>query len=139
MQITTAADTTMQTLLTTVKSGWPDNKDALPACLHPYWSIRDELSHDKGLFLKGDRIIVSTACRKNIRESLHESAHLGIDSCLHRARDTVYWPGMNVDLKQYIQYYPTCTAHQPAQHDETCKNPCAYHKQAAGAQDTQIP
>ena len=28
MQIATAADTTMQTLLTTVKSGWPDNKDA---------------------------------------------------------------------------------------------------------------
>ena len=123
MQTATATDTTMQTLLTTVKSGWPDNKDALPACPHPYWSIRDELSHDKGLLLKGERIIVPTACRRNIRESLHESAHLGIDSCLRRASDTAYWPGMNVDLKQHIQSCPTCAAHQPAQQKEPMLQP----------------
>ena len=108
MQRATTADSTLQSLLDTVTSGWPDAKADLPACLHPYSSLRYEISHGKGLLLKGERIIVLTACCKDLRDSLHDSAHLGIDSCLRRARDTVYWPGMNADLKEYIKPCPTC-------------------------------
>lgn len=123
LQTATAADTTLQSLLTTVQSGWPEDKSNLPACLHPYWSIRDEISHDQGLLLKGDRIIVPTACRTSTRDNLHDSAHLGIESCLHRARATVYWPNMNSDLKAYIQACPTCAEYRPAQPPEPMTQP----------------
>jgi len=123
IQTATATDPTLQSLLATVKTGWPDNKDTLPVCLHPYWSMREEISHDKGLLLKGERIIVPSACRKHIRDNLHESSHLGIDSCLRRARDTVYWPGMNAELKQHIKSCPTCAEYQPAQQKEPILRP----------------
>ena len=107
MRAATAADATLQSLLSTVKSGWPADKKDLPACLHPYRSMQDEISYDQVLLLKGQRIIVPTACHKAIHNSLHDSAHLGIESCLHHARDTAFWPGTNADLKAYIQACPT--------------------------------
>ena len=123
LQTATAHDPTLQSLLDTVKNGWPDDKSQLPACLHPYWSIRDELSHDNGLLLKGERIVVPTARRKAIRDSLHDSAHMGVQSCLSRARETVFWPGMNSDLKAYIQSCPICAEYQPAQQPEPMTQP----------------
>ena len=77
----------------------------------------------KGLLLKGERIIVPTSCRKDILDSLHDSAHLGTDSCLRRAGDTVYWPGMNADLKAYVQPCATCGEYQPAQQPEPMAQP----------------
>ena len=35
-------------------------------------------------------------------DSLYDFVHLGIESCIHRARDIVHWPGMNASLKAYI-------------------------------------
>ena len=36
------------------------------------------------------------------------SAHTGIESCLHRARDTVCWPAMMAEIKDYVQEYSLC-------------------------------
>ena len=123
MQTATASDATLQCLLDTVKSGWPADKANIPACLHPYWPIRDEISYGKSLLLRGERIIVPTSCPKDIRDSLHDSAHLETDSCLRRPRDTVYWPGMNADLKAYVQSCATCAEYQPAQQPEPMAQP----------------
>ena len=123
MQQATAADPTLQTLLQTVKSGWPDHNADLPAGLLPYWHIRDEISYGHGLLLKGQRIIVPSACRKAIRDSLHDSAHLGIDSCVRRARDTVYWPCMNAEIKEYIKSCSICADYQRAQSPEPMLQP----------------
>ena len=81
MQQATAADPILQTLLQTVKSGWPDNSADLPAGLLPYWHLRDELSLGHGLLLKGQRMTVAICLQKAICDSLHDSVHLGIDFC----------------------------------------------------------
>ena len=119
----TAADPSLQTLLQTVKSGWPDHNADLPAGLLPSWHICDEISTGHGLLFKGQRIIVPSACRKAIRDSLHDSAHLGIDSCVRRARDTVYWPCINVEIKEYIKSSPICADYQRAESPELMLQP----------------
>ena len=119
----TANDEVLQQLLSVVRTGWPDEKAAVPETLLPFWSVRDEISHDKGLLFRGQRIIIPATCRREIRDSLHESAHQGVDSCLRRARDTVFWPGMNAELKSYIKTCALCAQFHPAQQPEPMLKP----------------
>ena len=36
------------------------------------------------------------------------SPHMGIDSCLRRAREHIYWPGMSAEIKQQIEACERC-------------------------------
>ena len=40
------------------------------------------------------------------------ASHIGIDGCIRQARDTLYWPRMSADLKEYISKCDICLAHQ---------------------------
>ena len=50
--------------------------------------------------------------------SLHElhKMHLGIEKMQHRARATVYWPGIDVDIVEYVKKCKICTQHNATQH-----------------------
>ncbi|ELU14067.1 hypothetical protein CAPTEDRAFT_31280, partial [Capitella teleta] len=39
------------------------------------------------------------------------AGHLGINSCLRRARDLIFWPGMSADIRQYVEACTTCAAY----------------------------
>ena len=75
-------------LLQTIRNGWPPQRDQ--PRVRPYFSFRDTLSHDNGLIVKGERIFIHFPARAQIKAQLH-SAHLGYDSMLRRARDTMFW------------------------------------------------
>ena len=45
------------------------------------------------------------------------AAHIGIEGCLRRARDSMYWPWMSADLKDYR--CDVCLAHQDSPQRET--------------------
>jgi transposase InsO family protein len=51
-------------------------------------------------------------------ERIHAS-HLGIESCLRRARDCVYWPGMSAAIRTYIGNCAVCRAVDARQQKET--------------------
>ena len=36
------------------------------------------------------------------------SSHLGVEGCLRRARECVYWPGMSEQIKTYVAKCDTC-------------------------------
>ncbi len=44
--------------------------------------------------------------------SLTHASHIGIESCLRRARETMYWPRMVSELKEYISKCDICMAHR---------------------------
>ena len=60
---------------------------------------------------KGLRCVIPLSLRPKIRERLH-GAHKGVEGCLRRARETVYWPGMNADLRDYIAKCDVCPTYQ---------------------------
>jgi hypothetical protein len=91
-------DDTIQLLSATIISGWPDHKSKLPTNLHPYYSIRDELSVHEGVVFKGQRAVIPFTMRAKMKDKVH-AAHTGIQGCLRRAREAIYWPGMNKDDK----------------------------------------
>ena len=45
--------------------------------------------------------------RQKVKEKIHR-AHIGIQDCLRRAREVVYWPSMNQEITGYIEHCDTC-------------------------------
>ena len=123
IQHETAADPVIQSLIQVILQGWPDQKEALPSELHPYFTVRDELTAQDGILFKGLRCVIPASLRPKIRERLH-GAHTGVEGCLRRARETVYWPGMNADLRDYIAKCGVCATYQKDQQ----KEPLISHK-----------
>jgi hypothetical protein len=108
----------LQKVKVVITQGWPEEKNQLPAELTPYYSFRDELSVQDGLIFKGERVVVPMSLRSNMKMAIH-STHTGIEGCLKRAQECMFWPGMNAEIRQYISTCETCQSFQPAQQKET--------------------
>jgi hypothetical protein len=56
--IETLNDSTMQTLMNMVKTGFAKDKQNVPFCIREYWPYRDEVSTLNGLLYRGTSIII---------------------------------------------------------------------------------
>ena len=101
IQKETDKDEVLQMLQTMILSGWSDHVSEIPSVLKPYYCIRDKFSVQNGLIFKGERVVVPLELRQFVMKVIH-SSHIGIESCLRRAHECVYWPCMNSDIKQFI-------------------------------------
>ena len=118
----TAIDETLQVLKATVLNGWPELKRDCPKLIHQYWPFRDEITTQDGILYKGQTVIIPTSMRREMLEAIHYS-HLGIASCLRRARDVLFWPGMSAQVKDFISKCSTCNEYSHRQ----CKEPLLNH------------
>lgn len=84
----------------------------------PYFPFRDELAVEGDLIYKGQRLVVPAALRDEIKQKLHAS-DMGMESTLQRARDCVFWPQMNAEVKDYITACEICQAHSYRQQKKT--------------------
>lgn len=98
IQNQTAGDAALQELGSTICSGWPNERKSISGLISPYYDIRDELSIQNGVIFKGDRAVIPQALRKDMLKRIYAS-HLGIEGCLRRARESIYWPQMNAEVK----------------------------------------
>ena len=78
-------------------SDWPENKASLPQSISVYFNYRDELSVQDGTVLRGERVVIPSSMRADMKRRIH-AGHLGVNSCLRRARDVVFWPGMSSEI-----------------------------------------
>ena len=114
----TENDEALHLLKTVIRDGWPEEKQDLPILITPYHSIRDELSIQDGIIFRGERVVVPTSLRTEMKRAVHQ-AHLGTESCLRRARECLYWPGMNADMKDYISRFERCRNFEISNQKET--------------------
>lgn len=103
----TAEDATLQQVKHFIVRGWPDKRKQCPEDTANYWCFRDELAAIDGIILKGDRVVIPTALRHTVLEQLH-LPHLGVEKTRQRARQVVYWPGLNEDIAQVTQSCESC-------------------------------
>ena len=80
------------------------------ASIRIYWDVRDELSELNGI-LRGERILIPTYMRKDMLEKVHRG-HMGIEKSKRRARDVLYWPGMNSEIQDKITFCRIRQQHQ---------------------------
>ena len=100
-------DLALQLLKQTIQEGCPDHQSALPLLVVPYFSIRDELAVTDDLVFRGERLVIPKSLRSQIKKDIH-CGHQGIQSCLRRALEHVFWPGMNKEVKEWIQTCEAC-------------------------------
>lgn len=105
----TEKDEVLSQLKLVVLRGWPDNKSDVHVSVSPYFSYRDEINVQDGVLLRGERVIIPSILRGEIKRKLH-AGHSGINSCLRRARELIFWPGMSSEIRQYIESCNVCAS-----------------------------
>ena len=122
-------DAEAQELLKVIKNGSSNDRCHRPPVVQPYFPIRDTLSHQDDIILKGERICIPKALLPDMKRQLH-SAHLGLASRMRRTRDTIFWLGMRHDIQQLADNCHICQATKPGnqldhlyQHEEG-STPC---------------
>ena len=101
------ADDELALLKHTIMQGWPKPIKQVPPELQPFWIFREELTVEDGLLLKGTRIVIPNKQCKAILKLLHEG-HLSLSKCKLRAKEIVYWPGLNDQLEDLVLNFELC-------------------------------
>ena len=82
--------------------------------LQEYWNFRNELCICDGHLLKGDRLITPYALRPEMVDKIH-SSHLGMEKCLNRARDCLFWPGITEQIQDKVAKCQVCNRYRNKQ------------------------
>ena len=101
LRLATQDDDKLVILKHIIQQGWPMTIKEVPTKVQKYWIFHEELTIEDGLIVKGMRIIIPNKKREEILKLIHEG-HLGLNTCKMRAKETVYWPGINEQLEQLI-------------------------------------
>jgi len=106
-----AADEQYQLLRRQISVGWPSVAADLPDELREFATFADELADCDGLVFKGQRVVVPREARAEIVQRIH-SSHIGVNGCIRRARESVYYPGLTTDIKNTVAACAICEAYQ---------------------------
>ena len=87
-----------------------------------YWNHRDELSSANDIVFKGQKLVISTAMRKDMIKAVH-IGHFGVEKSVGRARDIMFWPLMSKHITEYVQSCAICNKHK----DSNSKEPLHPH------------
>ena len=88
--------------------------------MHPYFNIRDKLTLQDGLVFKGHSVVIPVSMPKQMMNVVH-ATHIGIEGCIRRARENLYWPRMTAELKDFIAKCDICLACRPSPGKEPLK------------------
>ena len=91
-------------------NGWPERKQVSKEA-NRYYAYRGDLSVINDIVLKGERVVIPRSIRKQVIETLH-SSHLGIEKSKLRARNSVFWPGINKQIEDVCNSCTACIATQ---------------------------
>ena len=54
-------DSSLQSLIAVIMSGWSERKEDTPVCIWEYWPIKEELTVQNGVIFKGHRVVIPKA------------------------------------------------------------------------------
>ena len=83
----------------------------MPIQVRDFWNYREEISLHNGILFKTQRVIAPKAMRPEIPFRIH-SSHQGVASCLRKAKDIVFWPGMSAEIKALVERSSLCDEFQ---------------------------
>lgn len=62
-------------------------------------------------------MVIPSSLRRDMKQKL-QASHLGVESCLRRARETIFWPGMSNEIKEMIATCETCRKYETSNQKE---------------------
>ena len=103
----TSKDSTLTLLKHYIHMGWPNDCRILPQELHTFWNYREDLSMENRLVTKEARVLIPSTLRKKVLEQIH-NGHQGIEKCMLKAREAVFWPGISNDICEAVEKCGIC-------------------------------
>ena len=114
----TVRDEQLNSLMNYIVKGFPEKGRDLPFAIRNYWSMRDQLSIEDGVILKGNQVVIPEKLRRYYLDKIHES-HQGITRAQQRAKSCVYWPGIYQDIDSLVSTCKDCQENQRSQTKES--------------------
>ncbi len=93
--------------------GWPSDKSQVPAALRNYYQLRDELALYHGFLYKSHKVNIPLKLQSTMLKKLHQG-HQGGESMIRRAREVMYWPGMQTSILQESANCSLCASYSSA-------------------------
>ena len=109
----TEPDPTLSVLCMFVAHGWPSDKSQVPTALRHYYPLRDELAVYNGVLYKSHKVLVPGKLQFTMLKKLHHG-HQGGESMIRRAREVMYWPGMQAAILQESAKCSFCASYGSA-------------------------
>ena len=106
------ADEVLGTVGQYVDRGWPAYISSADSILKPYYTERGLITRWKGLLVHNNRVIIPQAERMTTMKQIHEG-HLGMQKCIQRAQQVVWWPTMAAAIREMVQSCNTCKRYAP--------------------------
>ena len=113
-----------------VTNGWPSERKEAPEELRVYWNFRDELSVYDDVLYKSYQVIVPASLRPEMLRKIHK-AHQGADSSIRRARESLFWSGMQAAIRETCLSCGICSQllserpQEPMKFHEIPNRPCS--------------
>ena len=119
----TSKNPVLSILNSVTMAGWPDERKSVPEEIREFWSYREEITADNGVLFKLDQFIVPSTMRAEMLRKIHK-AHQGYDSSIRRARECLFWPGTQSDIRETCLSCGICSQY----HDERPTEPMLSQK-----------
>ena len=116
----TSADPQLSALREQVIHGWPESSVEVPRALRSYWSIKDCISIEDGVFFFGHRMIIPESMQDEFLQRIH-AGHLGVTKSQLRAKQSVYWPKMLANVETHVKDCIICLQNADSQRAEPMK------------------
>jgi hypothetical protein len=111
-------DETYQELKNLIKTGFPPIKTNLTASLTPFWHAKEDLHFDEnGLIVFQEQLFIPKSLRTVILKRLL-GMHQSTEKMISRARQCVWWPLMNKDVKNISMSCKPCQEYKQSNRKE---------------------
>jgi hypothetical protein len=98
-----------------ILNAWPRSSRGLEGEAARLYSCRSKLSECEGFIMYGARFYIPTSLRPRYLALCHEG-HQGIEKSRRQACQQVWWPGLSVDLEEYVRKCEICVKHSQVKH-----------------------
>ncbi|XP_061178395.1 uncharacterized protein K02A2.6-like [Saccostrea echinata] len=110
----------MNALQKVILEGWPEDITECNYFVKKYWNFKEELSLYNGIVTKGRRLVIPLKLRSDILNQLHYG-HMGVEKCKRRAREVVFWIGINSDIEKKVAECSVCNKYKRKQTKQPLK------------------
>ncbi|KAK3874801.1 hypothetical protein Pcinc_020289 [Petrolisthes cinctipes] len=110
-------DTEYTMLKDIIINGFPEHRHELDNSLRAYWPVRSLLATDDDFIVYGPRLLIPLSLRRETLERLHDG-HQGMERTKRRARQTIYWPGIDRDIENIVSGCSRCRPLLPSHPNE---------------------
>lgn len=107
VRLTMTQDEESLMLLNQVKNGWPQVKELVPKQLRHYWRFHKEIIVEDQLIYRNQSLVIPKALRRQFIQLAHEG-HMGFKNTQLFAKEFMFWPTMQNEIKDLVSDCPVC-------------------------------